>query len=218
MVKMNNNKKYHLFTKAEMIMLSKTYIDYRKSALDDLKENFSISNLKNDNVVKKLKNITTKSTLLAPYNSIIPNENSIMELDFQDSFDDANNINIQLENDIAIYNNKVKEYNLNYELNNNGEVDNGMLINSKTGTVSFSGTINNSQVSKISRNEENDDWLGEIMEEEKREENKEKKINKILKEIESMGFDRDYVLKCVNNDILCHASTIFYLMLNYENI
>ena len=212
------NKKYHLFTKAEMIMLSKTYIDYRKSALDDLKENFTISNLKNDNVIKKLKNITTKSTLLAPYNSIIPNENSIMELDFQDSFDDANNINIQLENDIVIYNNKVKEFNLNYELNNNGEVDNGMLINSKTGTVSFTGTINNSQVSKISRNEENDDWLGEIMEEEKKEENKKKKINKILKEIEYMGFDRDYVLKCVNNNILCHASTIFYLMLNYENI
>ena len=41
-----NNKRYHLFTKAEMIMLSKTYIDYRYGLIDDLKENFTISNLK----------------------------------------------------------------------------------------------------------------------------------------------------------------------------
>ena len=46
--KRKKNKKYHLFTKAEMIMLSKTYIDYRNGAIEDLKENFTISNLKKD--------------------------------------------------------------------------------------------------------------------------------------------------------------------------
>lgn len=45
-----------------------------------------------------------------------------------------------------------------------------------------------------------------------------KKINKILDEIEKIGYDREYVLNCVNKNILCHASTVFYLMLNYKNI
>ena len=82
---MDNNKKYHLFTKSEIIMMSKTYIDYRKSNLDDLKENFTISNLKNDDKnnlnKKKLKNITTKSSLLAPYNTLINDEDSFNDLE-----------------------------------------------------------------------------------------------------------------------------------------
>ena len=49
------NKKYHLFTKAEMIMLSKTYIDYRNGLIDDLKENFTISNLKSEDRKKEKK-------------------------------------------------------------------------------------------------------------------------------------------------------------------
>ena len=151
------NKKYHLFTKAEMIMLSKTYIDYRNGLIEDLKENFTISNLKLENKEnpdknKKLKNITTKSSLLAPYNTLIQNEESLSE-DYQDEFDDLANPKIKLENEILIINNKTKEFNLNYELNNNGECDNGMLINTKTETISSAN--NQSQIS--SRNENEDD-------------------------------------------------------------
>ena len=107
---MDNNKKYHLFTKPEIIMMSKTYIDYRKSNIDDLKENFTISNLKNDDKnnlnKKKLKNITTKSSLLAPYNTLINDEDSFNDLEIQYSFVDMSNCNINLENDIIIFNNK----------------------------------------------------------------------------------------------------------------
>ena len=226
----NKNKKHHLFTKAEMIMLSKTYIDYRNGLIEDLKENFTISNLKiekNDKKgEKKIKNITTKSSLLAPYNTLIQDNESILEYEMQDSFDDLTNPNINLENDIIIYNNKVKEYNLNYELNNNGECDNGMLINTKTGTISSSAANNSnikndSQLTSRSRkrneNEEND-FDDEFNENEEQEEEQEKKIGKILEEIEKIGYDREYVLNCVNNNILCHASAVFYLMLNYNNI
>ena len=225
-----NNKKYHLFTKAEMIMLSKTYIDYRNSAIDDLKENFTISNLKinkKDGVENKMKNISTKSSLLAPYNTLIQDDESISYFDMKDSFDDLSNANINLENDIIVINNKVKEYNLNYELNNNGECDNGMLINSKTGTVSSSvnnsNQKNESQLTSRSRGRNNEDDNGVLNElndndNEQQEEDQEKKINKILDEIEKIGYDREYVLNCVNKNILCHASAVFYLMLNYKNI
>ena len=129
------NNKYHLFTKAEIIMLSKTYIDYRKAKIEDMTENFTISNLKKEKEVKTLKNDTSKSFILTPYNSIL--EDDTVKLDIND-FDDMNNSKINLENDIISYNNKVKEYNMFYELNNNNEVDNGMLKNSKINTLSSS--------------------------------------------------------------------------------
>ena len=224
------NKKYHLFTKAEMIMLSKTYIDYRNGLIEDLKENFTISNLKIEKNSKKgenkVKNITTKSSLLAPYNTLIQDNDSILDYEMQDPFDDLSNPNINLENDIIIYNNRVKEYNLNYELNNNGECDNGMLINTKTGTISSSAP-NNSNIKNDSqltsrsrrRNEgEENDFDDDFNENEDQEEEQEKKVSKILEEIEAIGYDKEYVLNCVNNNILCHASAVFYLMLNYKNI
>ena len=228
---MKNNKKYHLFTKAEMIMLSKTYIDYRNGLIDDLKENFSISNLKmekNDKKgEKKVQNITTKSSLLAPYNTLIQDNESMIDYDLEDSFDDLVNPNVILENDIIIFNNKVKEYNLNYELNNNGECDNGMLINTKTGTIS-SSMANNSTIKdeghitnrsrQRNENEDNNELDEEFNDNEEPEEEHEKKIENILNEIEKFGYDREYVLNCVNNNILCHCSVVFYLMLNYKNI
>ena len=225
-----SNKKMHLFTKAEMIMLSKTYIDYRNGVIEDLKENFTISNLKNDSNQageKKLKNISTKSTLLAPYNTLIQDDESLSESELKDSFDDLNNTKIDLENDIIVITNKVKEYNLNYELNNNVECDNGMLINSKIGTqssnVNNSNHNNESQLSSGSRKKNNDDdndILDELNENENedKEEEQEKKINKILDEIEKIGYDREYVINCVQNNVLCHASAVYYLMSNYKDI
>ena len=216
------NKKYHLFTKAEMIMLSKTYIDYRNGLIEDLKEQFTISNLKlekNPNLdgnKKILKNITTKSSLLAPYNTLIQNDDSFSEdsIPPSDDFDDLANPNIALENDILIINNKIKEYNLNYELNNNGECDNGMLINTKTETISSKSANNQSQISSRNDNEDMED----NSDENDNEEEYEKKTEKILEEIEKIGYDRKYVMNCVKNNELCHASAIFYLMMNYNDI
>ena len=223
------NKKYHLFTKAEMIMLSKTYIDYRNGLIEDLKENFTISNLKIEKDLKKgekkIKNITTKSSLLAPYNTLIQENESYMEYESQDSFDDLNNPNINFENDILIFNNKIKEYNLNYELNNNGECDNGVLINTKTGTLSSSAANNSNckegQLTSRSRrrneNEENE-FDEDVNGDDDIEEEQEKKRERILNQIEKIGYDKQFVMNCVNNNILCHASAIYYLMYNYENI
>lgn len=45
-----------------------------------------------------------------------------------------------------------------------------------------------------------------------------KKIANILDEIEKIGYDKEYVLSCVNNNILCHCSAVFYIMLNYKNV
>ena len=65
--KNTSSNKFHLFTKAELIMLSKTFIDYRRANSDDLKENFTLSNLESDNNKNNKnsneQNVTSKSSI-----------------------------------------------------------------------------------------------------------------------------------------------------------
>ena len=234
----DDNNKYHLFTKAEMKMMSKTYIDYRKGELEDLRENFTITNLKSDEIKLCEKNITTKSSILAPFNSAM-NDNNSASSSFcysMDKFDDFNNSRIILENDLIIFNNKVKEFNLNYEINNNQEVDNGMLINTKSEISSSVSGKNNSVIShndnkkNIEKERKNSDNNNEYQVKENKKDNNyfnEKnniidmnnpKTIKILNEIETFGYQKEYVINCVKNNALCHASTVFYLLKNYGDI
>jgi MAP/microtubule affinity-regulating kinase len=215
-----NSNKYHLFTKAEINILSKTYVDYRKDKNDNLKEAFTLANLfieeeNNNSKLKEYKNEETKSSILAPFNSV--NKSDEEEDIYNDEIimDDFINNKIRLENGIIIIGNKVKEFNMLYELNNNCEVDNGIIINSRTNTIS-SKSDNNS----IYINNEIKDTDGFIDKNEKIKDNKknEEEIEKILNEIELLGYDKKYVKECVDKNILCHASAAYYLMINYDNI
>ena len=214
-----NKNKYKLFTKAEMIMLSKNYIDYRIKGNDDLKEIFTLSNLndsKEDNDIKN-KNIKTKSSILAPYNTLIENEscrldeNGDIEFDNGELFSDFNNSKIELKNNIITIGNKVKDLYMNYELNNNGELDNGMIIQSK----SKSNTFFNLSLDESDSEEQNSNNIKNYDDYKKKEQIKKEKILKI---IENLGYDKNYVLDCVENNKLCHASAVFYLLMNYENV
>ena len=129
----------------------------------------------------------------------------------------------------------MKEYNRQYELNNNGEVDNGVLINSKTqSSINMSDRSSESNTKNdifdlniLNEKDEIDDF--KLIKEEKKnnknnnkninEENEQKaKSNNILNQMSSLGYDKKYVLDCVKNNELCHASAVYYLMMNYENI
>ena len=205
----DNKNNYHLFTKVEMTLLSKTYIDYRFADIDDIKENFTISNLEIDDNEKikynNKENCRTKSILLGPYNS-----NKDLNND-NDDIDDFDNIELNLENGIILFSNKVKEYNLNYELNNNGELDNGMLINTQSDiSNSISSTSRNLNTSNYYYNNYvNDNSKNNINEKDKKE--------KILNQLQNLGYEKNYVINCLNNNIICHATTVYYLMMNYDN-
>ena len=238
-------KKFHLFTKAENVMLSKTFIDYRKANYEDLKENFTLSNLENNTGKNKQnsnkENITNKSSILAPYNSIISESDDITQrisIKSKDSFDDFNNSKIKLENELIAFSKKIKEFNRLYELNNNGEVDNGVLINSKTQssanlTDRSSSNKSKSDALNINISNSNSLLLNENNEDKKNKTNRGKnnsrksldeemerhiKSNNILEQMKLMGYNRNYVLDCVKKNELCHASAVYYLMMNYENI
>ena len=142
---------------------------------------------------------------------------------------------------IISFSKKIKEYNRLYELNNNGEVDNGVLINSKTqssvnNTDRSSSNKSKSDALNINISNSNSLFLhdnNENLESNKQRMNKTKnnsrksfdeeidktnKINNILDQMKVMGYNKNYVLDCVKKNELCHASAVYYLMMNYENI
>ena len=209
-----NPERYHLFTKAEMMMLSKTYIDYRYAKEEDLIECFSISNLRNDdetvcdNNNNNIKNNETKSLILAPFNSMVTNSCN----DVDDSINESERNNstvhlLQLKNNVLLFNNKIKEYNLNYELNNNGELDNGVLVNSKfdiENNINISSTINDN----------NEQCINNTI---KTTNDKERKEG-ILRKMKEMGYDKEYVEEVLRKGELCYVTAVYFLIENYEHI
>ena len=224
-----DSNKYHLFTKAEINILSLTYVDYRKDKNDNLKESFTISNLfteeKKDSKFKKdKKNEETKSSILAPFNSV---NKSIEEDDYfyddESIMDDFNNNRIKLENDIIKVGNKVKEFNMLYELNNNCEVDNGIIINSRSNTLSSKSENNSIYINDIMKDNNGFILIDYNNKKDKTVDSKnnkknEKDIEKIYTQMENLGYDKKYVKECVKNNILCHASAAYFLIYNYDNI
>lgn len=110
------NLQVNLFTVAEKILLSKANIDYRSGNKEDLIENFTLKNLDTLQEAEN-QNVNTKSYILAPYNTSFKNK-------IEPLCDE-----IKIEDDIMKFVGKAKEANRNYELNNNEEIDNGILIN-----------------------------------------------------------------------------------------
>ena len=205
----NFNNNYHLFTKAELSLMSKTYIDYRYAKIEDIQENFTLSNLNVDEISKEEINHTTKSNILAPYNTM-----KQYVLSNEEDLDDKYSNQIGLENNNIFFVNKVKEFNRNYELNNNGECDNGILINTKTSN-SASSIFNNSNLNLNDNYDEGDNGKNNFY---KIKEDEEIKKQKILNKIEELGYDKNYILDKINKNELNHATTVYFLMMNYENI
>ena len=136
--------------------------------------------------------------------------------DFLDNF----NLELKVKNGIIKFPAKVKECNMNYELNNNGEIDNGMLINSKDELV-----LNDKEEDQL------ENYIKKNNNNTNKESNKNKKIHRptspykqppinpyFLKMVCQLGYNEDYIVESLTKNELNHATTIYYLFSNYENI
>lgn len=85
-------------------------------------------------------NVNTKSLILAPFNSTLKRNDSWKMAD-----------DLKIENEVMKICGKVKEAIRNYELNNNGEIDNGFLINLENQS-SQNNKLNTSKVNSIKMN------------------------------------------------------------------
>ena len=246
-----NVNKYHLFTNAESILLAKTHIDYRNAQKKDLAENFTIKNLYTIDEKSK-KNVDTKSAILAPYNSMLTdydendenlNSNNSKrhnksknssKINPNDLLDNYNN-ELEIKNGLIKFHGKVKEFNMNYELNNNEEIDNGMLINSKNELISMEDKHQNNDNKNENENDNDKNiYLRKkniIINKIKNSNIQNKKkhrpsspyrpppINKdFVKMVSDLGYDEEYVTKSLEKNQLNHATAIYYLFSNYENV
>ena len=234
-VDINFWKNQNLFTIAEHVILAKSNVDYRNIAnKDDMIENFNIKNLNtiDENISK---NVNTKSFILAPFNtSISENDNNNNSINNDLLFNIMNNKSIKKIKEITDFNNpdlkilngaikyvsKVKDINRDYELNNNQEIDNGVVIKSKDSddknkkdneisplNGSYNNIIHNKVV--IPTNE---------FEEINNENNikKENEINeKALDILENLGYNKSYVKECFNKNIFNYATASYRLIVKY---
>ena len=133
------------------------------------------------------------------------------------------NLELKVKNGIIKFHGKVKESNMNYELNNNEEIDNGMLINSKDELVLEDSNLHIKSDDQLENYVKNNNYVKDSNKSMKNHRPsspyKQPPINKyFVKMVSELGYDKDYVIKSLEKNELNHATTIYYLFSNYENI
>ena len=205
----------NLFTKAENILLANSNVDYSDiKNKENMVENFSIKNLdteeKNENI-----NILTKSIILAPFNSSISIEKNVKNLNTKENLD-SNNPDLIVRNGIIKFNPKAKDLNRNYELNNNQEIDNGIIIISKDSEKKEKKDIlhfdsnknskfNSRRFSPIREKEINNNKITII-----RKNNNLKE--KILEKMKNLGYEKEYIKNCINNKEFNYATATYKIL------
>ena len=219
-VDVENSQKYNLFTNAERIILAKSNVDYRNiNNKDDMIENFNIRNLDTNEEFEN-KNNNSKSIILAPFNSsITEDEDNNLEISIID-----NNCNeLKIKNNIIKFTSKVKEINRIYELNNNGEIDNGVVISMDSNDKKYNNNISPSPYNNDSFNfKDNYKFISAQNELElnlnygiDEKENKKEINEEALKEIDKLGYSKSYIKDCLNNNEKNYATTSYFLLVKY---
>jgi serine/threonine protein kinase len=197
-----HKNKIKFFSESEKYLLGKYNICYLNNTTEDLIENFEkddlITSLETDE-----KKGNTKSIILAPYNTGISF--------FNDSYDSNKEIykEIKIENNICKYKGEAQISNMKYEMSNNDEFDNGIIKTRKSNTLtsfsSFSQQNKNNKEKSItlSFDDKDKNFLGK------------KFLNmEIIEDIEkNIGYDRKYLIQCLEDDEVNYATATYYLML-----
>ena len=197
-----HKNKIKFFSESEKYLLGKYNICYLNNTTEDLIENF-----KKDDLITSLetdeKKGNTKSIILAPYNTGISF--------FNDYYDSNKEIykEIKIENNICKYKGEAQISNMKYEMSNNDEFDNGIIKTRKSNTLtsfsSFSQQNKNNKEKSItlSFDDKDKNFLGK------------KFLNmEIIEDIEkNVGYDKNYLMQCLEDDEVNYATATYYLML-----
>ena len=217
-VDLNQRQKLNLFTEAEKILMSKFNVNYLNSDKSELIENFTVKNLEEEENKNSSKNGYTKSIIFAPYNSYIELTNS------EDGNENKININfeedeiykeIKVMNDICKYGWRAQQANIQYELSNNGDFDNGLIKTQKEEDFKKE----NEKIEKLYKNklkkEKKNEFLNKSKDNNSSEDDSDNiKINQeILDKIEKeVGYDKNYVIDCIKKNKVNYATSTYYLM------
>ena len=239
-----DNEDINLFTNAERSILGKGNIDYSSlkaiSTSSDL-ELFSLDNINTEkHISNNDKNHQTKSVILAPYNTSLNEDEKVNEIEH---YNIANFI--ERGDGLIEYQGCIKELNRNYELNNNDEIDNGIIKsfsnnaganNKDTGTPNMNNCYNDkSNLSSCAYSKDISPFINSSLQSQPlspfnefnssvygdkgylKEGNEEDKKNKerVLNELEKRGYGKEYLIDCLNRNKMNYATTGFYLLMKY---
>ena len=206
-IKLENRYNLNIFTEAEKNLLSKYDVDYLNSSKSDLIENFTYRNLLLDNNKKKISG-NTKSIIYAPYNSCVnedsKEEENINIISYLNKEEKALYDELEINNNICKFGWRVKQANLNYELSNNDDFDNGLMKSVKEEEYKNKNEkIENKDINHIKNK-----TLESVKDYEKIKIDK-----KILEHIEkNVGYDKKYLTKCLKKNIINYSTATYYLL------
>ena len=143
-----NDNKQILFTKAELVLLSKAEVDYRNCKDEEIIEDFSFENL-DSGKFKVNKNNITKSFIFTPFNSSC-GENNLTNKNDNKNLEEG----LSIENNLILFTQDVHALNRQYELNNNEEIDHGVVINITNQLSIKKDSKNEKEISDIKNNDE----------------------------------------------------------------
>ena len=203
-VNLENRHKLNIFTKTEKKVLSKYYVDYLTSSKGDLLENFTYRNLTIENNQKRLGG-NTKSVIYAPYNTCVNDSEDFSKKKFTNSKSYLSKEELILYNELKVKNDickfgwRVRQANINYELSNNDDYDNG-LVKSTELDYNKNSEENNSI---------NDKTLESVKDYEKIQIDE-----NILDFIENkIGYNKKYLKKCLKKNVINYSTATYYLKL-----
>ena len=218
-VDLNQREKLNLFTEAEKILMSKFDVNYLSSDKSELIENFTMKNIEEEKKNSK-KNGNTKSLIFAPYNSYIENnnnENNGSNISVNSFEEESIYKELKIMNDICKFGWRAQQANIQYELSNNGDFDNGLIKtqkeedfkkeNEKIEKLYVNNVNNNKNEKKIGPNTSRDNI--DIEEEMENIKPNVEILEKIEKEL---GYEKKYVTDCIRKRKVNYATSTYYLM------
>ena len=247
-VDVKNKEKYNLFTNAEKVLLAKSNVDYRDLRnKDEMLERFNIRNIdtvENDDADKDGNEEENKSLILAPYNSSFStwNDDEDEECDdnnktkkqecndemlrkkFEKKYKKENidlfNRELKIRNHYIKFKLKAKEQDRVYELNNNGEIDNGVVLQE----MNSSGSKDDAVLAEKRKNlnlQFYDSFSDSDDDNNKRQcerNTKSDTINKkLVKEVVSLGYSSSYITECLKKNCFNYATASYYLIKKYSS-
>ena len=215
-VDLSQRHKLNLFTEAEKILMSKFDVNYLNSDKSELIENFTLKNIEdNPNGIKIYGN--TKSIIFAPYNTFIDefdvdnnktNNNKTPKNKKKISFEeDKIYKEIQIQNDICKFGIKAQQLNIQYELSNNGDFDNGLIKTEKQEDF----LKENEKIEKMFETKKGKKWKNKDKYDDECEIINVRKdiLEKIEKEV---GYKSDYIIKCIKKNKINYATATYFLL------
>jgi uncharacterized membrane protein len=175
----------------EIISINQNSIDYREMKESELLEQFSLKYL---NTIELKENETSKSIILAPYNSSV--KGSILP-----------DLDILNEEILYDFNNKAREVNMNYMNNNNKEFNNGIVILKKNSNLEHDKSLNNEKPFEDFEEDNKTTFKNILL-------NSQNILNEnAINEVINIGYAREYLLRLLKNNE-CNYATATYSIIN----